>query len=247
MSTATRQHRQVQLPELGEAGQHALARSTVLIIGLGGLGCPAAQYLAGAGVGTLQVLDRDVVELSNLQRQTLFTEADIGQPKAEVAARRLEAMNGDIAIEALHTRLSDTVLHTRIEQADVVLDCTDNFPSRFAINRACLAARRPLVSGAGIRLGGQLGVFRNDQPGAACYRCLFDESGAEAERCEDAGVLGPVVGVVGAMQALEAVRLLAMDAEPHSHWWHWDAKTRASRHHALHRDPQCPEHRPEQS
>lgn len=242
MSPSSRQHRQVQLPELGEAGQHALEASTALVIGLGGLGCPAAQYLAGAGVGRLLVLDRDVVELSNLQRQTLYAEADIGQPKAQAAARRLQGMNTDIDVQTLHTRLSEDVLQTRIAQADVVLDCTDNFPSRFAINRACLAARRPLVSGAGIRLGGQVGVFRNDQADAACYRCLFDEAGDEAERCEDAGVLGPVVGVVGAMQALEAIRLLAMTAEPHSHWWHWDAKTRASRHHALQRDPQCPEH-----
>lgn len=248
MNLNARYARQMQLPEVGEAGQAALAASHALIIGIGGLGCPAAQYLAGAGVGQITLIDRDTVEASNLHRQGLYAEADIGLNKVDAAAARLHASNGDIRIDALHSRLTDAVLERQCDAADVVLDCTDNFPSRFAINAACVAARKPLISGAAIGLGGQVGVFRNDQADAACYRCLFDEQGDETERCEDAGVLGPVVGLVGTLQALEALRLLAMPTLPGgpattgSHWLHWDAKSRASRHHALQRDAHCPEH-----
>lgn len=248
MSDHARYARQIQVPVFGAHGQVTLASSQVLIIGLGGLGCPAAQYLAGAGVGQLHLIDRDVVELTNLHRQGLYTEADIGRRKVDAAASRLGAINADVSITARHTKLTDAVLRDAAGAADVVLDCTDNFPSRFAINRACLASRKPLISGAAIGLGGQMGVFRNDRADAACYQCLFDEPGAAAERCEDAGVLGPVVGVVGTLLALETLRLLVMpDGDGQSQWLHWDAKTRASRHHALQRDPQCPNHLPENS
>lgn len=248
MSTHARYARQAQLPEFGEPGQTALTGSHVLIIGVGGLGCPAAHYLAGAGVGQITLIDRDTVEASNLHRQGLYAEADIGLNKVDAAAARLRAINGDITVHGLHTRLTDAVLERQCGAADVVLDCTDNFPSRFAINAASVAARTPLVSGAAIGLGGQVGVFRNDQADAACYRCLFDDQGEDAERCQDAGVLGPVVGLIGTLQALEALRLLAMPTLPGgpattgSHWLHWDAKSRASRHHALQRDAYCPEH-----
>lgn len=248
MSNNARYVRQLQLPEVGEAGQAALTASHVLIIGLGGLGCPAAQYLAGAGIGQLSLIDCDVVELSNLHRQGLYTEADIGRRKVDAAAQRLRAINADIAVSAQHSKLTESVLQAATDEADVVLDCTDNFPSRFAINKASVAARKPLISGAAIGLSGQIGVFRNDRAGAACYRCLFDQPGEAAERCEDAGVLGPVVGVIGTLVALETIRLQAWpDGDGQSYWLHWDAKTRASRHHALKRDPQCPEHRPEHS
>lgn len=243
MTDNTRYARQIQLPEFGEQGQAALAASHVLVIGLGGLGCPAAQYLVGAGVGQVTLIDRDVVEATNLHRQGLYAEADIGRRKVDAAAERLRAVNADIEIASQHTRLTEAVLKQSVAATDLVLDCTDNFPSRFAINRACLAARTALVSGAAVGLGGQVGVFRNDIAGTACYRCLFDEAGDAAERCEDAGVLGPVVGVIGTLQALEAIRLLAMPGtDTQSHWLHWDAKTRGSRHHALQRDPHCPEH-----
>ena len=247
MSDYARYARQIQLPEFGEPGQAALAASHVLVIGLGGLGCPAAQYLAGAGVGQLALIDRDTVELTNLHRQGLYSEADLGRRKVDAAAERLRTINAEIEISPLHSTLTDAVLSDSTTAADVVVDCTDNFPSRFAINRACLAARTPLISGAAIGWGGQVGVFRHDQAGAACYRCLFDEPGEAAERCEDAGVLGPVVGTIGTLAALETLCLLATpDGNTSSHWLHWDAKTRSSRHHALQRDPHCPEHHRDQ-
>jgi molybdopterin-synthase adenylyltransferase len=204
-----RYSRQMILPQVDTHGQQLLLDSHALVIGVGGLGSAAASYLAAAGVGYLTLVDRDRVEISNLQRQIAHRHQDIGRPKAESARDTLQAINPDIQINAIHSRLDETLLSRTVAAADVVLDCSDNFPTRFALNRACIAHRKPLVSGAAIRLEGQVAVFRADRAGSPCYQCLFrDEQGEASESCEQAGVLGPVVGVIGSLQALEALKLL---------------------------------------
>ena len=242
MSAAARYARQIVMPVIGEAGQRQIHDSRVVIIGLGGLGNPAATYLAGAGVGQLDLVDYDTVSFSNLHRQFLYRETDLGQRKAEVAARQLGAYNPDIELRPHATRLGDKVFDSLLPGAQAVLDCTDNFPTRFAINAACARHRVPLVLGAGIGLQGQLGVFRHDVPAAGCYRCLFDEAGDAAEACEDAGVLGPLVGMLGAWQAFETLRLLIDEAAPESHWLHFSPETRTIRAHEISQDPACPHH-----
>jgi molybdopterin/thiamine biosynthesis adenylyltransferase len=204
-----RYSRQIILREVGVNGQHLLRDSSVLVIGLGGLGSAAALYLAGAGVGRLMICDRDRVEASNLQRQILYAQADVGRAKVLAAGQRLGALND--GVELLQCEADQWA--EQVPRADVVLDCTDNFPTRHAINAACVAARRPLVSGAAIRFEGQLAVF-DLRRGGPCYACLYPETGAAQESCEEAGILGPVVGVVGALQALAALKLLlGLDAQ----------------------------------
>lgn len=235
MSDFRRYARQVILREVGVNGQAVLADSTVMVIGIGGLGTAATQYLAAAGVGTLLLVDRDRVESSNLQRQVLFRETDVGQPKTAAAQAQLTALNPAVQTRCLD---ADAGLAAIIE-ADVVLDCTDNFPSRFAINAACVAARRPLVSGAAIRFEGQLAVF-DLRRGGPCYRCLFDDSGAAAETCEEAGILGPVVGTIGTLQALAALKLLlGLDAQA-GFLNTWDALALRWQSHRITQDPHCP-------
>src|SRR5262245_7410720 len=194
------------LPEVGTHGQQTLLDSRALIIGVGGLGSPAALYLASAGIGQLTLVDRDRVELSNLQRQIAHRQQDLGRPKAQSARDNLLAINPDVRIEALDTKLDDAMLDRLVGNSDVVLDGSDNFPTRFAVNRACLRQRKPLVSGAAIRLEGQIAAFRPGQSDSPCYQCLYRESGEAQESCEQAGILGPLVGVIGAMQALEALK-----------------------------------------
>ncbi|MFW6350293.1 MAG: HesA/MoeB/ThiF family protein [Thiohalospira sp.] len=199
--------RQILLPGVDVAGQERLAGSRVLILGLGGLGSPAALYLAGAGVGELVLVDDDVVEISNLQRQIAHTTAEAGTPKAESAARRIAELNPEVATRPVDHRLDEAELAAEIAAVDLVLDCSDNFATRFAVNRACATTGRPLVSGAAIRMEGQVAVF-DHRRGGPCYRCLYREEGGEAERCSESGVLGPVVGIVGSWQAAEALKLL---------------------------------------
>lgn len=200
--------RQTILPEIGVHGQAMLRDSAALIVGCGGLGCAAAPYLAGAGVGRLVLVDDDVIEASNLQRQLLFRTADVGRPKAEVAAAALRALNPEVAVEAHVARVTRDEVERQAREVDVVLDCSDNFATRYAINAACVRTRRPLVSGAAIRFEGQLAVF-DLRRGGPCYACLYPESAnLQGERCEDAGILGPVVGTIGTLQALEAIKLL---------------------------------------
>lgn len=200
--------RQTILPEVGVHGQAVLRDSSVLVIGCGGLGCAALPYLAGAGVGRLVLVDHDCIEASNLQRQLLFRSADVGRSKAATAAAALRALNPDVDVQVQVERAQAATLPNWVREADVVLDCSDNFPTRFAINAACVAARRPLVSGAALRLEGQLAVF-DLRHGGPCYACLYPQRGdTQAERCEDAGVLGPVVGTIGTLQALAAIKLL---------------------------------------
>jgi len=200
--------RHLSLPEVGEAGQQKLGQAAALIVGLGGLGVPVASYLAGAGVGTLYLNDFDTVDLSNLHRQVLYSMDDVGRRKTDVARERLMALNPEVKLTTLSERLSPAALQELAERSSVVLDCSDNFATRFAINEATLAARRPLVSGAAIRLEAQLAVFRNDLPAGACYRCLYQEGGEELETCSGGGILGPVVGTAGALMAVEAIKLI---------------------------------------
>jgi molybdopterin-synthase adenylyltransferase len=234
-----RYSRQMILPQVDTHGQQALRDSHVLVIGVGGLGSAAALYLAAAGVGRLTLVDRDRVELSNLQRQIAHRHGDIGRPKAESARDSLLALNPELAVTAVNSGLDATLLARLVGAADVVLDCSDNFPTRFALNRACVAARKPLVSGAAIRLEGQVAVFR---PGGPCYQCLYrDESGEATESCEQAGVLGPLVGVIGSLQALEALKLLLGLGETlDGRLLLFDAARGSFRELKLKRDPACP-------
>lgn len=205
-----RYSRHILLPEIGVEGQSAFLKARVLVVGAGGLGSPAAMYLAAAGVGTLVLADGDRVDLTNLQRQILHDSSALGLPKVESGRRTLGRLNPDIQVEALFDRLAGAALDVQVAQADVVLDCSDNFATRHAINRACIVHRRPLVSGAAIRFDGQLSVFDLRRADSPCYHCLFPEGeDVEEVRCAVMGVFAPVTGIVGAVQAAEALKLLA--------------------------------------
>lgn len=208
-SQLLRYSRHILLDQVGIAGQEALLAAHALIIGAGGLGSPVALYLAAAGVGHITLADHDVVDLTNLQRQIAHDLASVGQNKARSAAGRMRAMNPDVQVVELPVRLQGEALDAAIASADVVLDCSDNFATRHAVNRACVTHRKPLVSGAAVRFDGQVAVFDLRHEAAPCYACLFPEHAQDAEmRCAEFGVFAPLVGVVGAMQALEALKLL---------------------------------------
>ena len=233
--------RQIMLPELDVAGQETLLNARVFIVGMGGLGSPAAMYLAAAGVGTLVIADDDDVELSNLQRQIVHDTDAIGDAKVASAARTLQRLNPAVAIETVSTRLEAAGLEEEARRADVVLDATDNFASRYAINDACWAAGTPLVSGAAIRWEGQIAVFDPRRPDAPCYRCLYREGSDEALNCADNGVIAPLVGIVGTCQALEAIKLLCGIGETLAGYvLYFDALYMDWRKLRLKRDPECP-------
>lgn len=204
-----RYSRQILLPQIDVPGQLRLAQSRVLIVGLGGLGSPVALYLAAAGVGELHLADFDAVDLTNLQRQVLHDTASLGQTKVESAAARLKALNPDIRLQLHRQALDADSLGAALAAVDLVLDCTDNFAIREAINAACVVARKPLISGAAIRLSGQLSVFDLRRADSPCYHCLYGDGDSTELTCSEAGVVGPLVGVVGSLQALEALKLLA--------------------------------------
>jgi len=203
-----RYSRQIMLPQIGYEGQLALGRRRVLLIGVGGLGSPVAMYLAAAGVGELVLSDHDRVDLANLQRQIIFNSGDVGHPKVEAARAALARLNPDVAVTAVPRRLAQDELTDWVHKADVVVDASDNFATRFAVNLACVRAATPLVSGAVIRLEGQVAVFDTRQDDAPCYRCLYEDIQEEAERCAETGILGPVAGIIACVQATEAVKLL---------------------------------------
>ncbi|MDC8760467.1 HesA/MoeB/ThiF family protein [Janthinobacterium fluminis] len=204
-----RYSRHILLDEIGIEGQQALLDAHALLIGAGGLGSPAAMYLASAGVGRLTIVDNDNVDLTNLQRQIAHTTARVGQPKAESARQTLQQINPEIDIAAVNERADAARLDELVAAADVVLDCSDNFRTRHAVNRACVAHRVPLVSGAVIRFDGQVSVFDPRAPASPCYCCLFPQDQQfEDVACATMGVFAPLVGVVGAMQAAEALKLL---------------------------------------
>lgn len=203
-----RYSRQIMLPQCDITGQQKLLAAKVLIVGAGGLGSPAAMYLAAAGVGHITLADDDTVDLSNLQRQIAHRTADIGTNKAISSQQTLKALNPEIRVIAVPQRLAGDLLDEETKQADVVLDCSDNFRTRFAINLACVKLRTPLVSGAAIRFEGQVSVFTpgiNDSP---CYNCLYQNTGEEAQNCSTNGVIAPITGIIGSIQALEAIKLI---------------------------------------
>lgn len=236
-----RYSRHLVLPAIDVAGQQTLLDARVLIIGAGGLGSAAALYLAAAGVGHLTLADPDAVELSNLQRQILHGTADIGRAKVDSARDRLSALNPEVELLTLAQRLDGDALQDAVGQADLVLDGCDNFPTRFAVNAACVAQRKPLVSGAAIRFEGQLSSFTPGRADSPCYRCLYRDAGMPAEACEDAGVLGPLVGVIGSLQAVEAIKLLLGIGETLvGRLLLFDALKLQWRELRLHRDPGCP-------
>ncbi|BBI98500.1 adenylyltransferase [Ferrigenium kumadai] len=202
--------RHILLPEIGIEGQQKLLDAKVLIIGLGGLGSPAALYLAASGVGKLTLCDHDTVDFSNLQRQIIHRTSTVGEPKVASAQAVLRDINPEVECVALQLRADEEQLNELAAQADIVLDCSDNFATRYAVNRACLAQRKPLVSGAAIQFDGQVAVFDYRNAEAPCYNCLFPEDSQATElRCATTGVFAPLVGIVGSMQAAEALKLLA--------------------------------------
>ena len=207
--------RHLLLDGFGETSQEALLGSRALVVGAGGLGSSALLYLASSGVGRITIADGDVVDLTNLQRQVVHRVDAIGVNKARSAAATLATINPEVQVEAVAERLSGFRLQEAVRSADVVLDCSDNFATRHAINAACVAARVPLVSGAGIRFDGQVAVFDRRRPDSPCYHCLFPaDAHGEEERCATLGVFAPLVGVIGTLQAMEAIKLLAGIGEP---------------------------------
>ncbi len=208
-----RYSRQIMLPEIDVEGQQKLLESRCLIIGMGGLGSPAAMYLAAAGAGTLILNDFDRVDLSNLQRQVIHGTDDIGKEKVISADQTLRALNPDIRIEIRHKRLTDNELNLEVEAADVVLDCSDNFSTRFAVNRACVETKTPLVSGAAIRFEGQITVFDPLTPSSPCYNCLYPNIDELSETCAQSGVIAPLTGTIGCIQALETMKFICSIGE----------------------------------
>ncbi|MFC0634046.1 HesA/MoeB/ThiF family protein [Brevundimonas balnearis] len=230
--------RHLVLAEIGGPGQQALRRSTVAVVGLGGVGGPAAQYLAAAGVGTLRLIDPDRVGLSNLQRQVLFATDDIDRAKVEVGRDRLRDLNPHARIQAVGEALETSNAAALLSGADVVIDGTDDFATRFAVNAACLKLGVPLVSGALGRWSGQVGVFT----GRPCYRCLTLEAPPDAETCARVGVVGALAGVVGAMTALEAIKLIAGAGAPLTgRLLVYDGLNGTSRVASIAADPACPD------
>ncbi len=236
-----RYSRHIMLSEVDIEGQERLLEAKVLIVGLGGLGSPVAMYLAASGVGELWLADHDEVDLSNLQRQIAHTTERIGEPKVMSAAAALRALNPGTRIVPLVEKLSGEALTARVREVDLVVDATDNFSVRYAINQACVETRTPLVSGAAIRLEGQVAVFDSREPTSPCYRCLYSVSEDEQLSCAASGVLAPLVGVIGSMQALEAVKLLAgIGRSLAGRLLLFDASTSQWREMKLPRDPECP-------
>lgn len=239
-SKLLRYSRQIMLPQLDVIGQQKLLDAHVLIIGAGGLGSAVAMYLAAGGVGTLTLVDDDMVDLSNLQRQIMHGTSDIGRPKVLSAKETLHDLNPDIEVIALDRRLDAQAMAERVHLAQVVVDASDNFETRFLINETCVQVGRDLVSGAAMRLEGQLSVFagHRDFP---CYRCLYKDENEPPARCSETGVLAPLVGVIGSMQAMEVMKLLAGFGEPLlGRLLVMDGATMELRTLRLRKDPACP-------
>ncbi|MGU7110111.1 HesA/MoeB/ThiF family protein [Salmonella enterica subsp. enterica serovar Paratyphi B] len=234
-----RYSRQILLGDIAIEGQQKLLDSHVLIVGLGGLGSPAALYLAGAGIGKLTLADDDDVHLSNLQRQILFTTDDIAHPKAQAAKLRLAQLNPGSKLIVLQQRLTGDVLKNAVAHADVVLDCTDNMATRQEINAACVALNTPLISASAVGFGGQLMVLTPPWE-QGCYRCLWPDDVEPERNCRTAGIVGPVVGVMGTLQALEAIKLLSGIETPSGELRLFDGKTSQWRSLALRRASGCP-------
>lgn len=236
-----RYSRQILMPQIGIEGQQKLLDSHVAIIGLGGLGSPALLYLAAAGVGQLTLVDHDLLDLTNLQRQIAHQEHNIGVAKTESARQTIMALNPETRVHCIDHQLHDDALSDLIKSVDIVIDATDNFDSRFEINRLCFIHKTPLVSGAAIRMEGQLSVYDFRNSAGPCYRCLYHEVEARAETCSENGVLGPVVGTIGSLQALETIKLLTGYGETlQGQLLIFDAVSMDWRKMKLRKDPSCP-------
>ena len=236
-----RYNRQIMLPQLGYEGQLKLLAAHVVIFGLGGLGSPVAMYLAASGIGQLTLVDFDEVDLSNLQRQIVHRTENIKQPKVDSAKHNLLQLNPDISIHTINQKPETDAQLAFVHTASVVVDATDNFDSRFAINRACVLHKIPLVSGAAIRFEGQVSVFDLREPSSPCYRCLYDETGTAEETCSTNGVISPMVGIIGSIQALETIKLIAGIGETLTgKLLVADGLYQEWRSMRLHKDPHCP-------
>ena len=237
-----RYSRHILLEELGIEGQEKLLASHALIIGAGGLGSPVALYLGSAGVGRITVVDHDTVDATNLQRQIAHTLERVGQPKAESVRTAIAQINPDPVVEVINQRADEALLRQRVLQADVVIDCTDNFATRQTVNAACVAHRKPLVSGAAIRMDGQVSVFDTRQSEAPCYACLFPpDQMPEETRCATLGVFAPLVGIIGTVQAAEALKILSgMGSQLAGRLLMLDGRAMAWTDIRIQRDPSCP-------
>lgn len=209
-----RYNRQIILRQFDFDGQEALKQSSILILGAGGLGCASSQYLATAGVGSMTLIDDDIVELSNLQRQVLHHDSDIGRYKVDSAADALHMLNPHLKVNTIAKRLGDRELQSLIEQHTVVVDASDNVDTRNQLNRLCFITKTPLISGAAIRMEGQVSVFTYEDPKQPCYQCLSALFGSATLSCVEAGIMAPVVGIVGAVQAMEAIKVIANFGQP---------------------------------
>ena len=233
--------RQIMLPTMDVAGQQELVDATVLIVGMGGLGCPAAMYLSAAGVGHLVIADDDTVEITNLQRQIAHEQSNLGESKVSSAETTLKGLNPDVRITQINNRLEGDLLEKVVVSADVVVDASDNFSTRFAVNQSCLKNKKPLVSGAAIRMEGQVAVFDSENPKSPCYQCLYSECDDDDASCSQNGVMAPLVGIIGSVQAMETIKLITgIGNSLVGRLLLLDAATMQWREMKLPRDPSCP-------
>ncbi|MEE2607744.1 MAG: molybdopterin-synthase adenylyltransferase MoeB, partial [Pseudomonadota bacterium] len=233
--------RQIMLPTMDVAGQQELVDATVLIVGMGGLGCPAAMYLSAAGVGHLVIADDDTVEITNLQRQIAHEQSNLGESKVSSAEATLKGLNPDVRITQIKNRLEGDLLEQAVVSADVVVDASDNFNTRFAVNQSCLKNKKPLVSGAAIRMEGQVAVFDSENPESPCYQCLYSECDDDDASCSQNGVMAPLVGIIGSVQAMETIKLITgIGNSLVGRLLLLDAATMQWREMKLPRDPSCP-------
>ncbi len=240
-STLLRYNRQIMMPPVGIEGQQKIMDSTVLIVGLGGLGSPVAMYLASSGVGHLVLNDFDEVDLSNLQRQIVHKTPSVGKPKVESAIETLRALNPEIRLTGLNRKLNREEIFEQVSSADVVVDATDNFDVRFAINEACVKTGTALVSGAAIRMEGHLIVYRADLDDSACFRCLYSPEDEPQERCSETGVLGSLCGTIGSLQATEVLKIIAnLGPATYGRLVLFDAARTEWQEVRIHKDPFCP-------
>jgi molybdopterin/thiamine biosynthesis adenylyltransferase len=237
-----RYSRHILLPQIGIKGQEILLQAHVLIVGAGGLGSPAAIYLAASGIGKLTICDNDRVDLTNLQRQIIHRTKAVGMPKVLSAKKTLEGINPEVDVIALSQRVDENCLRKLVSDADVVVDATDNFPTRHAINRACAIQKKPLVTGAAVRFDGQVAVFDLRHESSSCYQCLFPPEGDDqGERCGVTGVFAPLVGIIGCLQAAETIKLLLGTSKSLTgHLLLLDGLSMEQRIIKLNKDPACP-------
>ena len=236
----SRHARHFALPQVGETGQRRFAESSVLLIGVGGIGCAAASYLASSGVGRIVLNDFDSVDETNLGRQVLFGPEDVGKPKADVAASRLTTMNPEVEVSVIDARLDAAGMASAVDDVDIVVDGCDNFATRFLVNDTCVAASRCLVSGSAIRLEGQLAVFGPDYHTSPCYRCLYEDADETLENCAGNGVLAPVPGVIGTLMGVETLKYLAGLESPRGRLQLYDAGDGGFRSIEIRKRSDCP-------